>query len=270
MSETNGLDEAGMGRFMDQVFGLWVEPELERRREAGGLPDGFHLAAVQVILKIGEESEVRLNDEAEIVGEATVERSVEKGERLELSPDQIRLVGPPAKDANAAHVTMLRVGSSNRWKVTFDFRYNASIASDHLAGAEEFLEAAAASLESGLLRPFVADLFTATERAAKGLLVQLPHEAFLKSSSHDLYRNEFNRWGGKRGLAEQEHVDLLNKLFELRNDARYGLEPLGLTHEDAQAMLATARELVETVKERAPEPRSSLPKELQAPEEAEE
>lgn len=249
---------------MEQVYDLFVEPELERRRAEGSLPDEFALVAVQVVLRLGEEPEVRLNDEAQIIGEAEVEPPVERGDRLELSPEQIQSLRPTADDPNAAHITMLRASpSSPKWKVSFDFRYNAERVAQNLEAAREFLHAAEESLEAGRLRPFVANLFTASERAATGLLVQLPRKAFVESESHSFVKSEFNRWGRKHGLTEPEHVELLNKLYEMRDDARYGGESFELEQSTAKEMLQVADDLVKTIEEQAPTRRTDVPDEVE-------
>jgi len=42
------------GGFVKQVFDLWVNPEVERRRQVGVLPTTFQLPAAQVVMNLGQ------------------------------------------------------------------------------------------------------------------------------------------------------------------------------------------------------------------------
>jgi hypothetical protein len=53
---------------MQQVLELWINPEIERRREAGRLPDDFSLTRAQVIMNLDANApEVRFNKEIKAV-----------------------------------------------------------------------------------------------------------------------------------------------------------------------------------------------------------
>lgn len=150
MADQDQLDDEAWQRTMEQIYTLFIEPELEQRRDAGELPDDFELEKIQVIMGVDRPTEVRFNDETAIMADAEVEPPVEKGEQLELSPDQVHRLRPTAQDPNAAHITMLRAGSG--WKVSFDFRYNAERVARHLEAAREFVDTAAMCLDEGRLR----------------------------------------------------------------------------------------------------------------------
>ena len=58
------LNEEFGKNLMQQAFDLWINPEIERRREAGRLPDDFVLRAAQVIMSLDANApEVRSNEE---------------------------------------------------------------------------------------------------------------------------------------------------------------------------------------------------------------
>ncbi len=47
-------------RFVQDFFDLWINPEIERRREVGQLSNSFVLYAAQVIMDYGAPTVVRL------------------------------------------------------------------------------------------------------------------------------------------------------------------------------------------------------------------
>ena len=46
------MDEEFIQNLMQQVHELWISPEVERRREAGRLPDDFVIRAAQVTMNL--------------------------------------------------------------------------------------------------------------------------------------------------------------------------------------------------------------------------
>jgi hypothetical protein len=65
------VDEEFSQNLMQQVHELWINPEIERRREAGRLPDDFALTSVQVIMNLDADApEVRFNEEVKVLAEA--------------------------------------------------------------------------------------------------------------------------------------------------------------------------------------------------------
>ncbi len=74
--------DAEMGEaVVKQAFDFWIGPEIERRREAGQLPEDFALHGAQVIFGMEEgPPEVRLNDEVRAVATVVAARAIAKGE----------------------------------------------------------------------------------------------------------------------------------------------------------------------------------------------
>ena len=69
-----------------QAFDLWFNPEIERRREAGLLPEKFVLFAAQVVIDPDRKAPaVRLNEEVRGMFKAKPARRVGKGEMVLLS-----------------------------------------------------------------------------------------------------------------------------------------------------------------------------------------
>ena len=134
----------GSATFLRQVFELWLNPEIERRKSAGAQCVPFALHRAQVIMNVGAPNVVRLNDEvrAGFFAKPRGDLSTLKvGEPIDWDAietiEEVRLTD---HDADAAHVTLLLVGG--RWLLTFDFRYNSSRARKLCDAAEQFFEAA--------------------------------------------------------------------------------------------------------------------------------
>lgn len=217
---TESAGSADIGeRFLSQVFEFWVNPEIERRRTAGTLPNGFELRGAQVIMNVGEPTIVRLNDEIRAFLLTKINKPVEKGQVAYwddiTSIEDIQLTDV---DPNAGHVTVFRVGQG--WAVLFDFRYNAERIRAVLEAADEFFSAAEAARSKRHRRAFMENLFAATELTAKGRLLMEPDERLLTSKKHGFIGSKMNRHA-HLGNVDQEFVDLLNELTRERGTARY-------------------------------------------------
>jgi len=234
-----------------QAFELWINPEIERRRQTGRLRDGFALYAAQVIMDMDTDSPtVRLNEEVKAVFRAQLKRAVQKGEVVwENDFDEIEDLELTDLDPNAAHLTIiLRKGM---WVLKFDFRYNAARIRETIETAREFLDCATFSLNKGNVRAFVENLFGAAELMAKGLLLMHPDRSILTGKSHKIIASKFN-WWGKLGNTDPEYVKLLNHLSVLRRPARYLQKRLALKIEHAKVMLAVAEDMFQTLSGEAP------------------
>jgi hypothetical protein len=119
-----GLDEKRVTKLFNQAWELWFGPEIERRGEAGLLPEHLVLSRMQVIFTDDRLPEIRLNEEVHGQMIARVHRPVRLGEELlldELTDIQgLRLTD---QDPNAGHLTFFWHGGG--WHIAFDFRRNA-------------------------------------------------------------------------------------------------------------------------------------------------
>jgi hypothetical protein len=237
-------------RLVQQAFDLWINPELDRRRAAGGLSADFSLYAAQIIINVGIAPITRLNDEVMGVVRGVAARPIEKGENVSCHDLlDIHHVELTSEDANAGHMTLLL--QKGRWFVEFDFRYNAQRIADTVEAAREFLDAARFCSERGYVRAFCENLFGATELLAKGTLLMLPDEKILSSKKHDYVASHFNRWG-KYGNTDPRYVGLLNQLGRLRSSARYVSGDVNLTATEMSEMLTVAEEMFTKLRDQAP------------------
>lgn len=237
-----------------QSLEIWINPEVERRQQAGLLSNGFVLNAAQIIWTADGSPEVRLNEEVRAVMRFRAARALKSGEHItEDDIADIHDVELTSQDANAAHETIIR--HRGCWWIKWDCRYNASRVADHLDVAREFLDAAAFSLQKGNLHAFVENLFAVAELLAKGQLLLLPDAALLKAKKHAAIRVPYNHWG-KLGNTDLRFTDLLNRATRLRECARYLRTPMKLDMAEAKQMLRVAEEMFEALRARAPQRRA--------------
>lgn len=244
-------DDVG-DRFIQQALQFWIQPEIERRRAEGRLPEPFAPSKIQVIFNPDPPTpEVRFDDEVRAALRARFNRPIAAGEWV-TSDDIAEIVDIELtdRDPDAGHLTMVFDGA--RWVVRFDFRRNATLAAQTLAAAQEFFDCAAYSLRKHHLRSFADTLFSAMELLAKAHLLPLADKPFTEAKKHTAVATRYNLWG-KLGNADPRGVALLNRLAQLRGPARYLEKDLVLTADEARDMLAIAKALFKAL-------RASLPK----------
>lgn len=239
-------------RVMEQTMDLFVRPEIERRKVAGRLPEGFTLHAAQVALNVDSPPQVRLNEEVKIAAKYRASGPTKKGEMFPIDPDRIVQLLLTDHDPNAAHITLFEMQPGN-WILTFDFRYNAARARAHADLAREFLNVARYALDNGYLGSFVENLYGAAELMAKGILLSVPDKPFMMTGNHRLISARFTQWG-KLGNVDTSYAQLLERLWGHRGPARYLRGGnFKLPAEDAHAMLETAEKMFVTLQRQIPE-----------------
>jgi uncharacterized protein (UPF0332 family) len=215
---SSGLDSELAKTFVGQILDLWINPEIQRRREAGRITDDFRVHAVQVIMYLDAPTEIRLNEEIKAAVKGNFARPVAENDLVSLDElEKIDSIELTKHDPNAGHVTMLFHHGS--WFIAFDFRYNSARSSLHLEAAREFLDAAAVSAEKSHFRALIDNLFSATELMAKSLLLMHDQLVFT-SKTHGIVHARYNQWG-KLGNVDRRYTELLNRLASLRGSARY-------------------------------------------------
>ncbi|HEX8459715.1 MAG TPA: hypothetical protein VF656_20640 [Pyrinomonadaceae bacterium] len=120
------LDAEGMKNMFGQIHKLWIEPEVNRRQEAGKLPDGFKIYRCLIRLPQNRPPIVEFNDEIGWVAEAEPAPDKEwiPGQPVYLHDIQkITAVQPPEVDGvRVAFVFLFWVGKS--YSIMFDFTPN--------------------------------------------------------------------------------------------------------------------------------------------------
>jgi uncharacterized protein (UPF0332 family) len=150
-------------------------------------------------------------------------------------------------DPDCAHATLLKIG--DKWFIAFDFRYNKALAKRHSDAAREFYRVAEFAKENGYWSPFIDSLFSASELAAKAILLSEPSPKLRKKGTHKVIHRKFNIHA-KLGNVKPEHSKAFNKLWSLRSKARYLEGKFTISVSEAELLLEVVGELIEVSIER--------------------
>jgi hypothetical protein len=113
----DGLDPEFALTVINQIFDLWVVPELKRR---GLSLTRANIRKVLVEMDPDKPLRVLINDEAEIVGKAIVKRDIAEGEEVTLTDiDELAELRPLTIGPNSGWICFVRFG--NQEFVAFDF-----------------------------------------------------------------------------------------------------------------------------------------------------
>ena len=130
-----GLPPEATQRLLEQVFSIWITPEIERRRAAGLIGDDWPFIAAQIVFNVGGQNEVRLNDQVKAVLQLKPTRPIAKGELIRSSDfSEIAGVKLTSLDSNAGHVSIFL--HQEKFYVFCDFRYNGQRVRETLAAAD--------------------------------------------------------------------------------------------------------------------------------------
>lgn len=120
---------------LDQIFTLWVEPELARR----GRPlDRASVGSAVVLMAPGAPPHVLLDDEAPWVARVRAKRAIEAGEAVtsdDIDVNSLESLTPANLDPNTAWTGFVTFGPDRL--IAFDFRRNRKTAADLLAQARK-------------------------------------------------------------------------------------------------------------------------------------
>lgn len=218
MAKELNLDDESKNRIFQQAMDLWILPEIEKRKNAGRLEEGFTLRRAQVIFSHDRRfPKVRLNQQIKANARTRVKRNVVAGEPIyEEEVDNIEDIHLTDQDPNCAHFTLLLF--KGKWYVSFDFRYNRKRVLERLDAAKEFLESTRENYKNDRLRPFFENSFAVAEILTEALLIQVLEQSTLKD--HKKRSKRLKMWVDL-GNAKKEFSELLNSLWRLRDSARY-------------------------------------------------
>lgn len=238
-------------RVFNQFLDIWITPEVMRRQELGELPKPLDLRAAQILFYPDDrQPEVRINSEVKlraepvlragvsmVSGQLIYEHEIERIDKFWLSEED---------DQDCGFAVVFRL--QDTWELYFDFRYNKELAQRHLHLAEQFLETAQYAHEKDLEAPFIDNLFSAAELAAKAIL--LPHHLMMRTNKrHDRVQKFFSDFADL-GNIEMTYKETFNKLRSLRNPARYAdLDTeINVSKEEKENMLDQVKEMLKTAR----------------------
>jgi hypothetical protein len=246
------LDQEAARTLYSHVHEIWVKAELERRKGAGQLPNGFQIEKVQILVEPNGIPVVRLNQEVKAEAVAKLMPGTKKtnvGEPVSWSEIKeivgIRLTDED--DPNCGHLTM--ISFPNGWVIGFDFRTNKKLALGRYGVGEDFLAAADACLIKGHYRPLIDNLFSAVELFVTAQLFVMEGKEYVSRPKHRTTSLKYNNFINI-GNYKNEYKQLFNKLTGMRDKARYLKGNFRLSEDEAKDMLHTARELARFTKSR--------------------
>ena len=71
------FDEKTTQYIFKQFLDIYINPEIEKRKLSGRLPDNFELRRAQIIFSVDRENEIRLNNEVKCIITAKLNKSIE-------------------------------------------------------------------------------------------------------------------------------------------------------------------------------------------------
>jgi hypothetical protein len=246
------MDEDWVSPAIRNLMDLWVKPEIERRLKDGRLQLPFILDAAQVVMySDSRPPEIRLNNEIRAQAYVKLKDGVSKQKGDQVNQDEIEYVHqlqlPPDADPDCGHATIVRMG--NGWGLSFDFVYNKGLSFQHIRSAEDFFATAVDARSQGRIAPFLDNLFSAAELAARSILLSAPDPDFAKKGSHGSIHSRINQ-EGKLGNLDAGLVQAFNSLQAKRTDARYRAESFALDESTAAELQKSVRDLIDLAKRR--------------------
>lgn len=243
------LDEEANKTFFNHILDLWVRPEMERRAKDNKISQDFVLNSAQVIMyPDGRQTVIRLNDEVKAILIAVARRGIKVNERFPLEDGikdirEIKLTD--RDDPDAGHLTMLLF--DGKWYMSFDFRYNKAKAKEFVESARDFLDNAKFSYEKEKWRPFIDNMFSATELLVVAQL--LPH-ADSEYSKKQWHQGTEKRYASMVDIGnfKLEYKNTLLELRKLRKQARYHAAKFVFNKEDAVRYLNILEDMINYTK----------------------
>lgn len=242
---TNLVSDEFSQRLVDDVFEIWVDPEMRAR---GLEPVRESITHALVELPPDGPVIVRLNDEVELHARVRVTRSIEAGENiLDSDVDSIDALLPgPTFNADAGWVALLRFREV--LVVAFSFRYNRGRANALLDIADQYLAVARYALSVAHLHATVENALAAAELAVKA-------EMYLLALEGEGHLNRIAWWEqwASLGNAPTELGKAVRPLYEVRGAARYGDTQLALSAADGERSVAAVASIIDHARKEAHE-----------------
>lgn len=237
-----------MRKGAENLFNLFIYPEIQRRKELGLIDDTFDLIAAQWIqYPDGRTNEIRLNSEVKALCETRYKEGITKKKGDPVFEHEIKDVIwielTDEDDPNCAHATYIKIAGA--WYIHFDFRQNKELARKNLHSAVQFLNVAEFCLEKKHWAPFLDNLFSAAELAVKSTQLMTYGGKFRKKTTHKGIRKKYNAWADL-GNALPSQKEAFNKLCAYRPRARYSEPDFSIPELEANDLLKTVREMIET------------------------
>jgi HEPN domain-containing protein len=228
-------DDLG-GTLLEQMFQIWVEPEIARR----GLEiDRSEVLKALVVMAPNQLPVTLLNKEVVLVGKFRATREIAEGEEVtEDDVEDLTELRPVDIDPDAGWICFAQFKGCTH--IAFDFRRNQSRSAELLARASEFLATARLALSNGFTSPAIDNAYAAAE------LVTCAQMYLIEDSptrDHVERRRWFKDWTSL-GNAPIEYSQALTTLAKHRGAARYAEKTVKLKPKHLEQLLATVEEAI--------------------------
>lgn len=245
----NKESEDNLGRrLFDQCLMLFINPELESRYMKKTFERPYPYSIAQVIFSPdGKRTEVRFD------AEASAKIFIQLKEVAAPDRDQVYAYGDIEAIMDVefdrtiypdhAHATFFRQGDQF-WHALYDLRFNKDLSARHLANARMFFMVAEDAQRRQHWPPFIDNLYSACELTARATLLAIPDKEFRDKATHKAIKSKFNLFF-IRGEVPEKHQAAFNKLYALRDNARYMRGPSDITEQDAVHLLGAVKEMIE-------------------------
>jgi HEPN domain-containing protein len=203
------------GALLEQIFQLWLQPELERRGLDKKPEEVVHAL---VVLRPDHGADVLIDADTgeKLVIQAKAARAIREGEPIaEADIEAIERLIPRHIDPDAAWIAFTRF--KGVYVIAFDFRRNKAKAERMVERADEFLAVARLAKDAQLKAPAVENLHAAAELA---VMAQMATTTERPPKSHEKRRRWFSKWT-RLGNAPSDHGRALADLARYRAAARY-------------------------------------------------
>jgi hypothetical protein len=212
------MDDQTANNFFKNILDLWIYPEINKRLEQGKISKDTEVRSALIIMNPDKNTpEVRINNEvgATVITKYKSDKPKKVGELVyEHEIDEHLVIEEINKDPNSAYIILIRV--KDLWTIKFDGTWNKARAKQRFDTAKEFYQAAKLCIDNKLLRPFIDNLYSAVELLATSQLLLMADKKYTKKQTHPATRTRINS-----GQYNPEHKSLYNKLYGLRDAARY-------------------------------------------------
>lgn len=223
---------------LDEIYRLWLEPELRAR---GLAADRQAIAKAVVVMPPGGQPEVRVNDEASWVATLRAKRAIERGEELttdDVDFDDIGELWPENVDVNAAWTGFVTV--AGRLLIAFDFRRNRGTAHATLGRARQELDEARRILSAGRFRGTIEHLYKAADLA---VIAELFLHDDRPPEDPDDRRRRFRGWA-QLGNAPRSHSHGFDRLAHLRAENGRPLVRLRVRRSELDELVAIVEQML--------------------------
>lgn len=200
--------------FLSNIFSLWINPEIELRKNNKSLSTDFTLNKAQVIFTIDGQRIIRLNDEIKASIKTNLRLITDMSVNFDFTQESIEALDRIKEEEDFGHSTIVKV--RDLWVLAFDFRYGIKSSKDYYQLGNEFLKAAKYSHENDNYQATISNLFIAMENFMKARIFLYPDSEIRKiTKKHSAVARKVNIHFKQSKIIKNEYKEVFNFLKRL-------------------------------------------------------